>query len=416
MLIPLSLIIYWNLEPNSKMVTDTCFRVRELKSIKEIEESFAAYYIQWGAGLNVEQFLQRQHLLQNCYDPDEVEMTYWYYEKLDTSTGEWEMVSTLKVLIRSALYKIKGQPVKQTINRGITNVFTPEKHRGQGYAKTLIDLVVKQTDANIPASSYIETTEESEKYSFSSLFSDIGNYYSKCGFSGLNSDEIQIKVPKTPIELPKSSSGLKFLTKEDFPVIFEKQKQILYTLIDTLTEKDGFTRIAVTPTAGIYRMLYKRPEFYFPILFPETCKDSGSSLPLFEFGASLNNLYMLWTQDFSHKTFTIFALGPINPNEPFTLEDFLQDLVPLLCVALKEAQRWKLPVVNIWPDDLPYLTSSLVQVTMQEVLDAWNSSPDNLGLNAAVRLRADCRAMWRRWGHQESKDVEWAFAGRPTWF
>lgn len=421
------------------MVEQTQFRVRRVTTRPEIQANHAANYLEWGRGLTRAEYLAREQHLGAQPPCRDGRIAYWTYEARDTATGaSWAMVSACETLTRPALYKAgPGTPVRDTICHSIGAVFTPEEHRGKGYARKMLDLVIAKFDegdasdsdyaesfaelrAGAGAHDSPEVWRERVASSFSVLWSDVGLYYEKFGYTASGHLELVIKLGEKDA-LPAVESRVELLREEDEKAFSVADAAQFAAQLEHMVERDGVPRCALVPSRAVHEMTHARAHFVAPLLRPHLFEEpprplSKAGLDVVKnvehFGARTDALGMLWAQDIGNNKLNVLRTMVTATPTP-SKEEVAAEVVTLLRAAVGDARAWELGKVTVWEQDVPRdgQTGDAL-VTLAELAAAWNGSGS--GLRAEVCEREDSWPMARPFrGAGEQKFV---FDGKYAWY
>lgn len=169
-------------------------------------------------------------------------------------------VSSIEVMVRESVRVdyTGGKTLSKKILSGcIGGVFTYPDHRGKGYGKIMLDKCVNYCKSNLVGED-----------GFTFLYSEIGEYYVRNGFTSYPVDLINIPVVKTqPIE--EEVLVLKYHDFEDILKVYKNQltKDVLHQV-----ETDHKTRVFLTPTSHIVDWFHLRSKFISYMLTHEEQK------------------------------------------------------------------------------------------------------------------------------------------------
>lgn len=390
-------------------MTEGKYRLRQVTEREEIQLNHSMNFVEWGKGLTQKEYLQREVHLGSQTSCRDGNLRFWSFEELDTSTGNWKVVSCLETLTRPAFYKIKGQPVQETVSHSLGAVFTPMEHRGKGHAKNMMDAVVKEFEKQDTWPQYKGLSKEALEHSFSALWSDIGLYYSKFGYQLSSIEELVLTVEEAhPVD-----KDVQWITKDQIPAISQEDEKQLVGKMNADTEADGVVRLAIRPTEYAHELTHARAHYLAPLMRPDHTVQNGEEVT--RFGAVCNGVWILWTQDFAGDKLNILRM---HCNETLDSKSFLVALDKLFAAAVTEAQAWGLHKVTLWKQDVPRLVDSK-QLSLSSIAEACNSMDSPYKVK--VQERDGSWPMWRFWkGATEDPStgakVEWVMDGKYAWF
>jgi len=149
-------------------------------------------WAEWAKGLSIEEYLQRDALLEVLEHAADGKLITWILApRNDPQTLDFKC-SCETYLRKGFLVDFSvsgGQPTPSEIHcYGIASVFTPAQNRSKGYAKHMMRLlhwVMAPHSALPPFPTGMwgapPPSSQSGKAKFSALYSDIGDFYSLCG-------------------------------------------------------------------------------------------------------------------------------------------------------------------------------------------------------------------------------------------
>lgn len=363
-------------------------RVRIITNPKEVDETHIINAGQWGKGLTLDQYIGReQHLdaQESCLNGN---FKAWAYEIRDNDDAEWQRVSCFETLERPAFYKQKGSEIEYTSSYSIGAVFTPEEHRGKGYAYKMLKLGNDEIDKN------------SDPHSFIALWSDVGLYYERVGYKLTENRELILKRKlSASVEVP---AGVTPIYKDGVAEFARKDTAQFRQELETKVEKDGITRVVIEPTKIVHDLTHARVEYLAPILRPSELKSEGK----IQFGAQYGLVSMLWAQDLSNDKVNVLRVL----NEGESGEKLTESLEVLLTAAIDQAARWNLSKVAFWVQDVPVADKL-------GLLQELEMRMDNKGVSANIDVRDGSWPMVR-FNHGKCADgeMEWINDGKYAWF
>ncbi|ODQ68285.1 hypothetical protein NADFUDRAFT_68547 [Nadsonia fulvescens var. elongata DSM 6958] len=361
------------------------YELREISTEKEVNNTRRVNYVEWGGGLSLNDYLAREEHLGNTKINSGTNLRTWGLYVQDSEGGEWERRSALETMLRPGAYKVKGQPIKveDITTFSIGSVFTPEEHRGKGYAIQLFNQLTSTMD-NWPCN------KENGGKVFSFLWSDIGTYYNKWDYTLTEAFEYNIKVKKEgnvwPSEVEKiSTSQLKAIADLNINQWLKK--------MDNDTEADGKTRVMIIPSVEVYEWSFARAEFLAPHF--------GAEKPEF-FCAKHGDLSIVWTIHFVGKNINILRIITEDncPSEIIKHKSFIKCINAVNSVAV----QFNLNTITIWQQDLFPLESESFQ---KEAIKCLTSS----GYTVDSGVRDGSLPNYR----SVREPIEWVGEGKLTW-
>lgn len=401
---------YWGLAlimtVNNTVFENESIRLVELTDTADIKETQLRNHVEWGGGMTMDQYLLREKGCRVRLTSESTRMTNWALEAKNEQ-GEWELVSACETQRRLAYFKVKGRPVETTINQSIGAVFTAERYRGKGYAAKMLEAVTKSLKTwQLPAN----ISPEAKDHVLLTLWSDVGDYYSRFGYVKNSTETLVISVAESANTRQKQGTSLDLITDENtIAALAYQQQQVFKSVMDRDTEEDGISRVAIVPSIGSYQYLNWRAIYHGPLLSKR--KEAPSV-----FGAKTDHSWILWTQDFpSNKLYVLSIHSDLE--DPNAVE---KDLMNLFEAAVSEAEYWSLSTVEIWRQDLPWQLGLDQGTDTAEAPSSMNSGITIHGLVGAAAERdlvievKDRAGSWPCW--HSIKGTKWVFAGKYCWF
>ncbi|GMM52366.1 hypothetical protein DASB73_033290 [Starmerella bacillaris] len=272
---------------------------RDITNNKQlVQESLRHSFSHWGHALTFEQYVAEGEKIGKILADDNLTVRNFALVAND------KLLASCEVLERP-LYCGGG---KYAVDNGVASVFVPDECRRKGYAELLINSVVNKYRSS-----------ENQL----SLWSDVADYYSRCGFRLL--DGVKNKVhPTVFVNSPGSadinsfSSSISFLGINDMTEIIELHRKQVFALADA-----GEGNVIV-PNAGSYGQLQNR------ILIEEEYLNMS---PTTEFGAVVKEdgelkAWMSWGFLLSYKKLIVMGTSGSS-----------SDIAKLLIMASSVASR-----------------------------------------------------------------------------
>ncbi|KAK6499816.1 hypothetical protein TWF481_010174 [Arthrobotrys musiformis] len=288
-------------------------------------------------------------------------ITYWIL--VDPSTpcnptcpqSPDHILSACEVIRKPCMIVQKNGEVEEVICYGIGSVYTSERHRGKGYAKSMLQRLGHQLKT-LPDPS---KPEDSLRVGFSVLYSDIGKeFYNRIGWRPHQSSHISF-----PSKLPTSapSTKAKNVLKSDLKALCAADcVHIRRVVTKTPFAPDVEVRCVQFPTVEVMEWHHAREEFigqYATSKVP-TVKGAwapiqqGAEYPPKEGSDGSNAVWAVWTHDFAEKKLVVLRLHVptlTSSNENTVLEAIKQ----LVIAAANEAEAWGFKEIISWnPDDI----------------------------------------------------------------
>lgn len=319
-----------NYSPHIEAKMNSELRLVRLSDKEEIQKTHENNRVEWGPFLSLEDYCGREATFAAQALHDKYPVKYW---ALQVKEGDdWNIVAHMESNYMPALYKKKGEQVKETWAHGVMSVFTPPNCRGKGYATQMLTRVVKSMDEEL-------SNSKNGDDEFVVLWSDIGDYYSKFGFELYDARQLEMKL--SPTDQLSWPEGVKEVGLDDLKRLGELDQNLLEQLMNRDTEKDGVTRVALKPSeetfgAGINRATYVGE------------KITGKKETVF--GAQVNDSFVIWVQDWGRKKIDVVRLHvPLEKS----VEGCKKDVDLLMKALLAHAHKRELLKALLWVQDFP---------------------------------------------------------------
>ncbi|TDL23748.1 hypothetical protein BD410DRAFT_148606 [Rickenella mellea] len=228
----------------------------------------------WGRGLTENQYLARDAYLDIQEHALDGKMTTWVLApRADPTTLDFKCAC--ETYRRKALVRKEGSlSPEERISYGVASVFTPPAKRKNGYAHHMMSLlhwVLAPRDALSPfPASWGQPPPEVPGFgnaSFSTLYSDVGEFYKIAGPAGADGgwvirDPVATiwQVPKTNTPTILSGEGLRWLDEDGVEDIWKKDAELMQLdMTSSTSSKNLFTLL---PHEGVGAFLIRRATFY----------------------------------------------------------------------------------------------------------------------------------------------------------
>ncbi|KAJ1985445.1 hypothetical protein H4R33_004055 [Dimargaris cristalligena] len=305
--------------------------------------------IEWGKGLTLDQYLDREVMLQ-ATDFAQSHMTV-YVLVPDNDRETREPLAHCDVFERPAVH-IQGPPVsgstadppnhhpegKTVVQSGlaysIASVFCPPAYRGWGYASMMMDQLytILKTKPNSLAST---------------LYSDIGpDFYARFGWRTYPAQQIEITVPGGPVSDISMSPYLSsspteavalFLDSHTAKPLLTRHCDRVKQILTQFSAKPTTNYVCVLPTVAAFEWHWARAKYLGPILAGRQPTHVGAVIPAPASPPSAPS-FITWFHDYENRELLILHAWI---NEPAAVG-------PLLHKAVQEAQQNGLTKVTSW--------------------------------------------------------------------
>ncbi|KAG7192445.1 uncharacterized protein KQ657_001846 [Scheffersomyces spartinae] len=210
----------------------------------------------WKGHLSCEDYVIREHVLSLSPLAKGLKV-FVFVEKSKPKVP----LCSMEILFRRS-WKYDGEGRRQNVQMAtIGGVYTYPENRGQGYARIMIDKAV----------SYIRKFAGVD--SFTILYSEVGEYYSRNGFTSLPVDYLEIPLKTTQSNTNKAQSVVlnnEVVTPiqyQDFGPFFEKYGEAVDDWIKKEISVDGKSRVCLTPTSDLIDWFHLRSKYLSFMMF-----------------------------------------------------------------------------------------------------------------------------------------------------
>ncbi|KAF5862023.1 hypothetical protein ETB97_012261 [Aspergillus alliaceus] len=351
----------------------------------------------WKGPLDLEAYIAREdHLAQQSLTKDG--LTSWLLVVRGQPEGKRTILSSCETYKKKALLAQNGK-VETVSTLSIGSVFSRPEFRGKGYAKRMMQELVKKMDT------WQTEPKAANKYPFSLLYSDIGKkFYAQFGWNPYPSahfslppaskDEYDRAIVRS--NLPKARTLVaddvrRFMCNDD---IVQKE-------LDTLrvaSQKSPSAKVAVVPDFDHFKWHWAREEYYTRILF----KDRASPL-IKGAGDEQSKVFCAWNRNFGStpEENTLYILRWVydEPTSPEETEKTARAIAAIIKRAQLEAHAWNMSKVQFW-NPTPVLERAIA------ILDP---------TARVIHREQDSIACLRWTGAEKAKDVEWFWNEKYAW-
>lgn len=298
-----------------------------------------------------------------------------FWALLRREQDSWRVVSACETFRRPAYRKEFGKPGEFVSDVVLASVFTREDVRKSGYAAQMVNYVVRAMEDEQRQSEGKEGA-----IAMISLWSDVGDYYSRFGFRKVLSRSIVCDPTEQMVAGARNWPSAEKLSLEKAGQLFKQLQKEMIDQMEEDCEVDGRGRILIVPDAGLYdlnvctmRMQVATLKIDIPpVMGARTMNAHG---------------WALWTYDFGRKCLYIVAA--------FGSADEIALLYQCACVM---AAQYQLKVV--------LYEGSIVGTEVEELVAALEAR----GSPAQLVERTESLAMYK------GTDCVWAFPGRYAWY
>jgi len=320
----------------------------------QVRISHERQLLEWGRGLGIDHFRAREEFLLTT-GFGKAAQTWVLAPAAEPATLDF--FCSCESWRRPVLFSPAGSgTVRRTVGYSIGSVFTPLEHRKKGYAQAMMtllhDKLALPVGTEVAEVSFERATstpyEEGNDAVVSFLYSDVGEFYSRCGSTPWLVQGVDKTTTWEVAELPELH-GLQMgkppapLTAEDYDRIATTDAaQLRASLAKTTCTKPRFL---AEPTAGTYAWLEGRAAFAFQVQGAATPATWGFELPAATPAAAAPDVC---------PSFIMFTIDPARPGHAGELKvvrlhaTSAKDGTALLLRTLAQAQAAGVGVVHGW--------------------------------------------------------------------
>ncbi|CAK9439902.1 uncharacterized protein LODBEIA_P40020 [Lodderomyces beijingensis] len=217
----------------------------------------------WKGALSTQDYVLREHVLGKAQMTADKLLVFMLKSKDDDATP----LCSIELLIRPAwkYENIDGSCKRRQVLSGcIGGVYTYEDHRGNGYARIMVDHLVQ----------FAKRNDVLGTDGFVFLYSEIGEYYTKNGFKSFAVDLIKIKIKTTepaPVDPQVATSKddhFELVEYHQFQHLMELYAAKLDADITKQVQSDNKSRVALVPNSDIIDWFHLRAKYVTYKLFP----------------------------------------------------------------------------------------------------------------------------------------------------
>ncbi|KAF3926566.1 hypothetical protein AA313_de0203437 [Arthrobotrys entomopaga] len=261
------------------------------------------------------------------------------------------ILSACEAIRKPSLIVRHDGEVEEVICWCIGSVYTAERHRGKGYAKTMLQLLGHQLkefrDPSDPTRAHL-------RVGFSVLYSDIGKkFYAKIGWQPHQSSHISF-----PAKLPSSisSAKVKNVLKSDLRALCAADCLHIRRLVTTSSFPAGLkARCVQFPTVEVMDWHHAREEYIGQYVTTKAPAVKGAwaaitqnaQYPPQEGSEGLDAVWAIWTHDFGLKKLVFLRLH-IPPIDKSNQDAVHQALRQIVISAVREAEAWDFKEIISW--------------------------------------------------------------------
>ncbi|KAK5987966.1 hypothetical protein PT974_12102 [Cladobotryum mycophilum] len=367
-------------------------------------------YPEWGHGLTLQGYLDREAYLLTIPLARHGGITNWILTDTDTDAGtgtdsvstssavDRPVLASCETLRKRAIARGKDGIVRDVWAHGVASVFTYEEFRGRGYAGKMMALLRDRL---------ARLQQESGEAVCSVLFSDIGKkFYAKAGWIPMGNTHLEFPAAaREAEEAITTHDSVKIVRDDDLPALAEVDERLLRRELEAPSAEDASKiRVAVCPDLDTFLWQFRREDFICNLAFGRKPTVRGA---VYTPPASPPNtrVWALWVRNYyggvekpenNILSFIRFVVEDASISD----EDLSSAINSILGVARNEARDWHITKIQMWnPSER---VRRLVEQTQ--------------GLDARFVVREDSNIASINWfGEGSVDDVEWVANEKYVW-
>ncbi|EER32172.1 conserved hypothetical protein [Candida tropicalis MYA-3404] len=332
----------------------------------------------WKGALSTKDYVLREHVLgkSRMATTSPNRLLVFMLKKISNNTP----LCSIELLIRKSKrfeYKDGNVEEKEILSGCIGGVYTYPEHRGNGYARIMVDKLVTIGKEIIGEDGFIF------------LYSEVGEYYAKNGFLSLGVDLINVPLLDSSVE--DINESFEMINYHEFDELMDIYKnQFEKGIIDKIT-KDKLTRISVIPHSNIIDWFHLRSKYISYKLFYESkdlnpidfynesyehIKSRLSAIEPQKFGIKLFNSqnipigFIIWTMDYNYETMENY----VTVLKIVSLEDETKkDEISIKLLKLMKNYLIKSPILDMKTNKIVIWESEISNSVKQFLVDEWKS-------------------------------------------
>ncbi|CCE82410.1 Piso0_002135 [Millerozyma farinosa CBS 7064] len=207
----------------------------------------------WKGPLTTEEYTEREYVLGKSNMIDTGDNGIYVFALVDKSRRD-DFLCSSELLVRKSFKLVWSEETKSVVNHTVLSgciggVFTPQVNRGKGYARIMINKLVELSK---------------QKYlgedGFLTLYSEVGDYYSKSGFTSLPVPLLKMKV-KDINETALENVKIEPIKYHTFDELLDRYGMHLTHGLEQKVANDHKERVVVEPVSEIVDWFHLRAKF-----------------------------------------------------------------------------------------------------------------------------------------------------------
>ncbi|ETI20881.1 hypothetical protein G647_07224 [Cladophialophora carrionii CBS 160.54] len=349
---------------------------------------------EWKGPLTIEQYLQREDILQAVDLTKDARITGWILtsDSLPRNTDGSRPILASCESIPIHAYVARDGVVEKVQAHGVASVYNRPEHRGRGYASRMMAELGKR----------LETWQSPNGRTnrFSVLFSDIGQtFYARFGWKVFPSTHIHLQQINR-LAYERATSGLpavEDLSLEDLKSI-PTIEYVERRLQEISTAEPGKTHVAIRPDLEHFEWHFARDEFQTNVMGKHFPKVKGAI-------HRSTGLALIWCRVYAAKKsdWQLHILHTVVPPSMQNSQEAEAVMAALLARAQLEAHEWEMASgVEVWdPSDLVVASAQRLRTEEQGKVDIITRDKEHL-----------CSL---RWSGEPDEDVVWLAKEKYAW-
>ncbi|KAH3688783.1 hypothetical protein WICPIJ_000227 [Wickerhamomyces pijperi] len=283
----------------------------------------------WKGKYTVEEYIERDNKTSNGelskVDPETWSGLYVFVLKnLDLpETDKFSQIVSSCETINRTVYHVQDGVLQELVSSCIGGVFCLPQHRRKGYSATMIELLNKYWEERLPQKSYM------------SLYSEVGEYYSRVGYKSFEVPVHKIKLSEDYQVLAADLATLEHLKYEQYEHLISKFDQDLKSnLINQSKQNNSRVIYSAKPTLSQFTWYHIRDIHACSKIRKDINKPVENN-----FGVKLDDSnYIIWNHEWHGDQLLILKVQVTS----------LNNLVQLFQLAMVECHNLKLKEIYLW--------------------------------------------------------------------
>lgn len=207
----------------------------------------------WKGPLDAKEYIEREYVLGKSNMINSGDNGIYVFTLVDRSRRD-DFLCSLELLVRKSFKLVWSEETKSVIKHSVLSgciggVFTPQVNRGKGYARIMINKLVE-----------LSRLDYLGEDGFLTLYSEVGEYYSKSGFTSLPVPLLKMKVTDSQ-EDALENVKIEPIMYHTFDELLDRYGMHLTHELEQKVAKDHKERVVVEPVLEIVDWFHLRSKF-----------------------------------------------------------------------------------------------------------------------------------------------------------